>query len=437
MLSKRRRVLALSGALLASFGGDFDHGSAEQMGKNRSQSGIRSTQLDDEPAVTADVQDLVDANATFAFELLDVLAAEAGHENQFVSPLSISNALAMMWAGALGETEREMADTLRFALEQTDLHPAFEDLLSELDERSDRDVEGDPLELDITNAIWGQEGYSFQEAYLDLIANHYNAELQELDFEGAPEDSREQINAWVEERTGNRIDEILPEGAVDMRTVFVLTNAVYFRAGWRLPFNEDVTGDATFTALDGLTDEIPMMAQYGWFPYAEVDDHQLVELSYVGGASMLIILPAEGRYEEFERELDADQFSTLVGELRGNEGAIRLPRFAVESSFQLSDALSVLGMNTAFAEGDADFTGIVEDGELWIDEVYHDAFVTVDEEGTEATAATAIADEDTAVPDPFEMTVDRPFLFAIRDDQTNALLFLGRVVDIPSDPAES
>jgi serpin B len=378
-----------------------------------------------------DLDDLVSGNSAFAFDLYRVL--KEGHDNLFYSPHSISLALAMTYAGARGETERQMADTLHFTLPQGRLHPAFNRLDLELAGRGEGagGKDGEGFRLHIVNAIWGQEGYRFLSEFLDVLAENYGAGLRVLDFAGAPEESRVTINEWVSDQTENRIEDLIPPDAIDPLTRLVLTNAIYFNAAWAEPFEPDRTEDGPFYRLDGGEVTVPMMRQTASFGYAEDEGVQAVELPYDGGElSMVILLPEAGEFDAFEGALDAGQVDGIVGDLAHRQVALTMPKFEFESGFSLVDALTALGMSDAFT-GAADFSGMTGDRELFITDVIHKAFVSVDEAGTEAAAATAVVMmELAAVPEePVEVTVDRPFIFVIRDIETGAILFVGRVVD--------
>jgi serpin B len=377
-----------------------------------------------------DLDDLASGNSAFAFDLYRVL--KEGNHNLFYSPHSISLALAMTVAGARGETERQMADTLHFTLPQDRLHPAFNGLDLELAQRGEgaEGKDGEGFRLHIANAIWGQEGYGFLSEFLDTLAENYGAGLRVLDFAGAPEESRVTINDWVSDQTENRIEDLIPPDAIDPLTRLVLTNAIYFNAAWAEPFEPDLTEDGPFYLLDGGQATVPMMRQTASFGYAEGEGVQAVELPYDGGElSMVILLPDAGEFDAFEGALDAGWVDGIVGDLSHRQVALTMPKFEFESGFSLVDALTALGMPDAFT-GAADFSGMTGDRELFIGEVVHKAFVSVDEAGTEAAAATAVMMELAAIPEePVEVTVDHPFIFVIRDIETGAALFVGRVVD--------
>lgn len=398
----------------------------------------------DEPSPPADpavadetLQELVAGNTAFAFDLYEWLVDDRPDENLVVSPYSVSIALAMTYAGARGETATEMEEALQFTLED-DVHPAFAALATDLAERDEdgNNLDGDEDELAVmlrvANALWAQEDYPFHEAFVDLVEEYYAAGLTDLDFESTPEAAREEINAWVEERTEGLIEELLPSGSIDATTRLVLTNALYFRGDWAYQFAEHRTEDGDFTALDGSTSTVQMMhhPEPDAFPYADLGDAQAVDLAYVGGAlAMTVIVPGEGTFEAFENEFSPERLETIGEKLAATHGEVVLPRFEHATEVSLPDALADLGMPSAFSSG-ADFGGMVEGGGLWIDDVLHESIVTVDEEGTEAAAATAVAMDESAPPEPeFELVVDRPFLYLIRDRVTETILFVGRVID--------
>jgi serpin B len=436
----RRRILNASGALLvASLAGCTG---TEDTTETPTPTGTETptetnTESPTETESTAEkrLEQLAAGNAAFATDLHRHLAAGTG-DNIFVSPYSISVALAVTYAGARGETERQMRETLHYTLGQQ-IHPAFADLRSELESRettegSDED-EVDAFQLSTANALWGREGYEFADDYLDLVEENYGGGLRRADFAGDPEGERSRINAWVAEQTEDRIEDLLPSGSITPGTVLVLTNAIYFLASWQQEFDPDDTEDGTFTALDGTESTVPMMRQGLRTDYASVSGAEAIELNYVGGeVSMVLILPEQGEFEAFERSLGGEMLFRIFESLGDASGDLAMPRFEFETSLQLSRALSSLGMPNAFS-GSADFSGMVpSDGSLWIDEVYHDAYVSVDEEGTEAAAATAVTMDASAPSRSFDLTFDRPFLLCIRDRPTNAVLFLGRVTDAGS-----
>jgi len=379
---------------------------------------------------TVDLEDMVDGNSAFAFDLYQAIREKGG--NLFYSPYSISVALAMTYAGARNETEQQMADTLRFTLDQSKLHPVFNSLDLELASRGEgaEGKDGEGFRLNIVNEIWGQKDYEFRNEFLDVLSENYGAGLRLLDYINAPEASRVTINDWVSDQTEGRIEDLIPQGVIDALTRLVLTNAIYFNAAWLNPFNEDITDDGDFYLLDGGKVTVPMMIQSESLGYAEGDGYRAVELPYDGRElSMVILLPDTGKFEEFEGSLDAGLVDTIKNDLIYQEVALTMPKFKFESEFGLADTLAAMGMPVAFT-GAADFSGMTGNRDLFIAEVLHKAFVSVDEAGTEAAAATAVAMSLTAAPgEPVEVTLDHPFIFLIRDIETGAILFVGRVVN--------
>jgi serpin B len=379
---------------------------------------------------TSDLNSLADGNSAFAFDLYQALRGEKG--NLFYSPYSISLALAMTYAGARGETEQQMANTLHFILPQDRLHPAFNSLDLQLASRGKgakgKDEKG--FRLNIVNAIWGQEDYKFLAVFLDVLAENYGAGLRLLDFVNAPEESRVTINNWVSDQTEGKIKDLIPQGVIDEMTRLILTNAIYFNAAWLNPFSKDMTHDGTFYLLDGVEVTVPMMRQTESFGYAEGEGYQAVELPYGGGQlSMVILLPESGQFDSFEQLLDANHAGAILKDLENRQVTLTMPKFEFESEFSLVDALSAMGMPIAFSAA-ADFSGMTGNYDLTIGDVLHKAFVSVDEAGTEAAAATVVVMKVTSMPEePIVVTVDQPFIFLIRDIQTDAILFVGRVMN--------
>jgi len=382
-------------------------------------------------ASQADLAAVVDGNNTFAFDAYQQIK---GDENVFFSPYSISLALAMTYAGARGDTAQQMANTLHYTLPQELLHPAFNSLDTQLSQRGQgaqgKDDKG--FRLNIVNAIWGQNGYSFIQEFLDTLAENYGAGIRTLDFMNAPEPSRVTINDWVSDQTEGRIKDLIPPGAIDTLTRLVLTNAIYFNAAWQYPFEKDATTDGTFHLLSGGEVTVPIMKQTKSFAYAEGNDYQAVELPYDGRElSMVILLPQSGQFTTFEKSLDAGKVDGIIQALASKKVALTMPKYEFSSDFSLKKALSALGMPVAFT-GDADFSGMDGKRDLSISDVIHKAFVSVDESGTEAAAATAVIMAPTSMPMPeqiINVTIDRPFIFLIRDIQTGTILFIGRVMN--------
>jgi len=376
-----------------------------------------------------EIESLVDGNSAFAFNLYQQLIDNG--ENLFYSPYSLSLALAMTYAGARGETAQEMANTLHFYLSQDKLHPAFNWLDIELAKRGEgaegKDDEG--FRLNIVNAIWGQENYRFLDDFLDVLAENYGAGLRILDFIKSTEESRTTINKWVSQQTEERIEELIPQGAIDAATRLVLTNAIYFNAAWMYPFDEKNTVDGDFNFLNGDTVIVPMMSQTELLNYMKGNNYQVVELPYDGNElSMLLIMPDEGSFASFEQALDNELIDNILSQLGTKQVVLSMPKFEFRTEVGLKQILPAMGMPTAFS-GMADFSGMTGNHDLFIGDVLHEAFVSVDEAGTEAAAATAVIMKLTAAEEMVTMSLDHPFIFLIRDIKTGTVLFVGRVLN--------
>ena len=382
------------------------------------------------PVMISDLSDLVSGNSAFAWDLYQALRGREG--NLFCAPASISLAMAMTHAGARGDTEEQMAQALHFALDPDRLHPAFNRLDLELARRGKgQGRDGKGFRLAIVNAIWGQEGTRFLTQFLDILAAQYGAGMRLLDFAAAPERCRAIINAWASDHTEGSIRDLIPPGAIRRWTKLILTSAVTFRAAWSSPFNAALTADDRFFLLDGSESVVPMMNQTESFAYAEGKGYRAVELPYDGWElSMVILLPEASAFEAFEAAADARQVEAIVQSLSHRRVALTMPRFLFASGFRLADALAAMGMPAAFSE-DADFSGMTGKRDLFLADVIHKAFISVDEEGTEAAAATAAVMVPMMEPRemPIDLRVDHPFLFLIRDIKTGTVLFVGRVAD--------
>jgi len=344
------------------------------------------------------------ADDAFDFELFSRLAAREG--NVVCSPLSVRVALAMAHGGARGTTAAEMASVLRLD----------GDGLAKLARAYDG-KDGRPA---LADAAWVQEGATLLPAYEEFLARQYGAPPVAVDF-GAADAAARRINAWVSERTGDRIRGIVSPDMFNANTTLVLANALHFKAAWEEPFTAR-TREAPFALASGERIEVPMMVQTEHFGYVEKDGAQAVELPYERGRySMVVVLPREG--------VPAAVPEGLLGLLKDTHVTVHLPRFRVETAFRLEETLALMGMPSAFGP-DADFSGMNGKKDLFVSTVAHKAFIAVDEEGTEAAAATAVmAEVKGDVSKPVAFRADRPFLFLIRDREAGSVLFLGRVSD--------
>lgn len=381
---------------------------------------------------------LVSGLTAFALDLYETLR-KGDDGNLFYSPFSISQALAMTYAGAKGETATQMADTLHFTLDQAALPAAFKTLNGDLTTRGTAGADTDhgypPRSLQIANGLWGEQTFPFSTTFSDQLAESYGAGLQAADFVNDPDGVRNEINQWVADHTGDKIQDIVPEGAITQDSRLVLANAVYFYGGWLLTFDEDRTADGDFTLADGSTTTVPFMHQQDHFSYAAGDGFQVIELPYAGSQFAFdVILPDAGNFAAVEERLTLDTLSAALGSLGNRELILSMPKFEFDYSASLADTLKALGMTDAFDPVLADFSGMLDASApepLVISDVLHKAFIAVDENGTEAAAATAVMMAGAAMPvdPPLEVSIDRPFIFLIRDTQTGSILFMGRVMD--------
>jgi len=378
---------------------------------------------------------LASGNLAFAIDLYRQLASKPG--NLLFSPYSISQALAMVYGGARGLTEQQMAQVLHFSLPQDLLHPAFNALDQQLASRAEAvKDEAQGFQLNLANATWGQSGFPFLASYLDLLALNYGAGLQTVDFANDPQGARQEINDWVAQQTQDKIKDIVPQDAIDAFTRLVLANAIYFKASWMKPFDKSTTQDAPFTLLDGSQVSVPMMSlKQDTLTYLKGAGFQAVTLPYVdGNVAMLLLVPDAGKFSQFEDSFDAARLQSILQGLQSAEVILKMPRFSVESSFSLADTLAQMGMSDAFNAGQADFSGMDGQQDLYISSVMHKAYASIDEAGTEAAAATVAIMSLTAIMpgEPINLTIDRPFIFAIYDQPTQTILFTGRL----SNPGE-
>lgn len=362
----------------------------------------------------------VDASNRFAFELYERYSS--GNGNILFSPYSISTALSMVYEGAGGETADEIEDVFHFIEEPSERMPAIASIHNTLNGK-DRDYE-----LHTANALWMQEDYPILEDYIDAVVNYYSGEANSLDFSGAPEESRVTINDWVEEKTNDRIKDLFPPNSIDRDVVLVLTNAIYFKGDWLNEFDEESTSKELFHVSPTEGVEVDMMSLQGErFNYTGTDEMQILELPYTGkDVSMILILPNEGNMADVESTLSCDELGVLTEGLEESVVDVYLPRFKLETKYFMKEDLIEMGMPIAFTPS-ANFTGIAESDGLFIDKVIHQAFIEVNEEGTEAAAATGVVIPRGATQPNEVFRADHPFIFIIQDRVTGAILFIGRV----------
>lgn len=361
---------------------------------------------------------------------LDLLARLDKTDNLFFSPASISTALAMTYAGARGQTAEQMAKVLHFHLDANRLHPAFAALLWEM--QGEGKQRG--YRLNIANALWGHKDTHFLQDFLQQTNDNYGAALQQVDF-GKAEDARRQINAWIAQQTADKITDLLQPGDVTPMTRLVLTNAIYFKGDWLHAFKAEGTYNQPFHLTPAKEEPVSMMHQTSTFRHftdAE-KSFQVLEMPYKDSElSMIVLLPAQvDGLAQFEKKLDADSLTKWLQQMESTKVEVTLPKFKTSRRLELSDRLKAMGMTAAFNEAEADFTGMTTDKPpLYLSAVIHEAWVDVNEKGTEAAAATAVVGRAAAAPPkdrPIVFRADHPFLFLIRDTRSGSILFLGRM----------
>jgi serpin B len=388
------------------------------------------------PATTwadeADQAEAVKGNNAFAVDLYGQLKNQPG--NLFFSPESISTALAMTYAGARADTASEMANTLHFTLAPEKLHAAMGALLSNLN------AAHDGYQLKVANALWGQQGNTFLDDFLKLTKNNYGAGFNTVNFKGTTEAARQTINRWVEQRTENKIKDLIAPAVLTPRTRLVLTNAIYFNGDWDKEFYKLMTQLQPFYTLDRQTIRVPTMYVSEGFKYLNNGLLEAVEIPYRSHElSMIVFLPKDrDGLPALEKSLTESNMTQWLNQLQPvAEVIVHLPKFNIQSRFSLVNTLAMLGMKQAFGTT-ADFSGISsraamkEDSVLYISEVIHNAYVDVNEQGTEAAAATGMPVAQPVVAGEIQtpnFRADHPFVFLIRDNRSGGILFMGRVTD--------
>lgn len=376
--------------------------------------------------------DAASAANAFGLDLFGAVRAGTPDSNIVLSPTSVAIALAMARAGARGQTATEM-DAVVHSLGDDGHAAAINALDAALNGRSGtfRGADGKSYDLTLTvaDAPFAQRDYAWEQSFLDALASRFGAGIRLVDYKTDAEGARQQINSWVADQTQQRIPELIGQGVLDAMTRLVLVNAIYLKAPWMAPFRPEATADGPFTRLDGSTVNVPMMSQANPFAYAAGDGWRAVELPYVDGKlALTLILPDD--FGSFVASFDAARLNAITSSLGKQEVDVMLPRFSFETKADLAQVLSDMGMPTAFEPGAADFSGMTSEEQLFISSVIHQANISVDEQGTQASAATAVVVAAGIAPGgPPQVHLDRPFLFALRDVDTEAILFLGQVVD--------
>jgi serine protease inhibitor len=382
------------------------------------------------------INPLVSGQTAFTLALYAQLKNNKSNSNLFFSPYSLSTALAMTYVGAKGETQEQMSEVLHFPQNQEKLHPAFGQLQEQINQAQKKVV------LNIANALWGQKDYPFLSAFQEDVILYYKANLKSVDF-AQPEVIRQEINTWVEEKTNYKIKDLVKQGVITELTRLALVNAIYFKGDWAYPFKAEKTTPLPFWVNQGERIDVPMMRQKSHFEYREIeqDGVEILELPYgiaptrseydKNNLSMIILLPKErDGLAELERSLTPEKLGSWLRWLRYQKVNVFLPKFKINSGFELSQVLSGMGMPDAFRPEKADFSGIDGTRDLSISSVIHQAFVEVNEQGTEAAAATAVFATTRGLPPPTpEFRADHPFIFLIRHNSSGSILFMGRVVN--------
>ncbi len=387
--------------------------------------------------VNTQTKAVASGNNEFAFNLYSHIKnmpeIKQAEGNLFFSPYSISTALAMTYEGARGNTAQEMASVLKLPVEgensasREKIASAFGALQKQL--QADKETSG--YQLNVANALWGQKAYPFLPEFIDLNKKYFESGLNEVDF-AKSEEARKTINTWVEDKTNDKIKDLMPPGSIDALTRLVLTNAIYFKGDWAAKFKEENTKETDFHVTDQKTVKVPMMYQKETFEYAQLDNMQLLQMPYKGDKlSMLIILPKTiGDMDSIESNLNLQTLQTNMKQMHKKELDVYLPKFKMTcGTLDITRILTQLGMKDAFSNA-ADFSGMSGRKDLYISSVMHKAFVEVNEEGTEAAAATGVTMRLLSIAEPPPVfRADRPFVFMIRDNVSQSILFIGRVVN--------
>lgn len=374
-------------------------------------------------------QVLADGNNKFAFSLYKELNNNTGR-NLFLSPFSISTALAMTYAGAKKETALQMSRTLNFPQGER-FHADYEGLLDGLNEGTEGKIK-----LNIANGLWAQKDFTFLDSYFNLVKLNYKSEIKNVDFINnlEREKVRKEINTWVEKKTNDKIKDLLSDGDLDSSSRLVLVNAIYFYGDWADPFEKQETFNKDFSLMDDTKINVPFMNRHGRYSYYEDLKIKAIEIPYMGNkASMVIFLPVKKiQMEEFEKSFDLKYYLDIIAAFQPTDVRLSLPKFQTTCKLNLEDLLSRMGMSLAFSQTDADFSGMTGKRDLCISKVIHQAFIHVDEKGTEAAAATAVTMRVGSVrpsPDIKVFNADHPFVFLIKDNTTGSILFMGKIMN--------
>jgi serpin B len=396
------------------------------------QTGPPASLADDKGATPAGITAVINANNQFALDLYSELRKSEEGKNVFFSPYSISTALAMTYEAARGKTAEEMQSVFHFPADGQLRKSAFAAIHNQLNKPDSK------FKLSIANALWSQKDFRFLSEYMTTVQQYYAAKATNVDFIGATEESRKIINKWVEDKTNDKIKELLREGILTRSTRLVLTNAIYFKGTWSKPFDKSQTKDGDFRVSATNTIKVPMMHpadKNATFNYAATSELQILEMPYEGGRlSMLVLLPTGTDLSLLEESLSLAKINDWRSKLKEQRVNVFMPKFTFDTKYGMHETLAKMGMPTAFDKQRADFSGMTGRPGLYISAVIHQAFVDVNEEGTEAAAATAVVMSGKSVPPPVPIfRADHPFIFVIQDKENGNILFIGRVVN-PTPP---
>ncbi len=408
----------IAGTIFCSAGGSVDHKINSKLVNEESQMGEKELFRNEENIIAS-------ATNQFAFDLYLNLKDSEG--NIFFSPFSLSTAMAMTYEGARGQTAREIKQVFHYPQSLELMREEFAGIINLINKEDKKH------ELHTANALWAQKGYPLLTEYVNTVEKYYGGKVTDLDFARDTENSRIIINHWVEEQTNNRIKDLIPPGVLNQLTRLVLTNAIYFKGNWENQFPLGNTREEEFMVTPEKKVKVPMMSiREKRFNYLENDELQLVELPYAGQEiSMLVLLP-KNDLTSLEPGLTAEKLNEYKKQLRSEKIDIYLPKFKFETKYMMGGKQGILGrmgMPTAFSPTEADFSGINGRRDFYLSEVVHQAFVEVNEEGTEAAAATGLVVGVTMVVKKLVFRADHPFIFIIQDRTTGNILFMGRVVD--------
>jgi serine protease inhibitor len=401
------------------------------------------------PATTLEA--IVDADNAFAFDLYEKVRTDTASDNMILSPLSVSLAMSMTYAGAQNTTASEMAESLHFNDPSLDVHGGQNALSQALASRAADALAAaeinaqqagseapspDDFRLHIVNSVWGDGSYTWEQPFLDTLARSYGTGVYLADFIHQYDAERVRINTWVSEETHDKINDLLPDGSLNEMTRLVLVNAMHLKMPWEMPFSTEATAAGTFNKTDGTTVSADFMSQQDSFSYYEDDNMQLAALPLVGRQVSFVVALPKGTLDDLESSLASDTWKTAWDGRASQEVALKLPKFSFTSqSIKLRDTFKALGTVQAFDPDQADFYGMCNEPpnseRLFISEIIHKAMMAVDENGVEAAAATAVlmSGGTSVPPEPVAMVVDKPFVVAIVDEPTGALLFLGHITD--------